>query len=96
MTQGGGTRVVIMRRECEMVRAKREKKFPYVVHIDLDICIGEACGCNRLCTRLFQCPGLIWDKEAGKAKIDEAVCTGCGLCVDICPEGAIIKRATQS
>ena len=94
MTEEGGTNVVIMRRECEMVRAKREKKFPYVVHVDLDICIGEACGCDRVCTRVLQCPGLIWDKQAGKSKIDEAVCTGCGLCVDICPEGAIIKKQT--
>jgi indolepyruvate ferredoxin oxidoreductase alpha subunit len=94
MAEVGGAKVVIMRRECEMVRAKREKRFPYVVHVDPDICIGEACGCNRVCTRVFQCPGLIWDREAGKSKIDEAVCTGCGFCVEICPEGAIIKKAT--
>jgi indolepyruvate ferredoxin oxidoreductase alpha subunit len=94
MAEGGGAKVVIMRRECEMVRAKREKRFPYVVHVDPDICIGDACGCNRVCTRVFQCPGLIWNKEEGKSKIDEAVCTGCGLCVEICPEGAIVKKAT--
>jgi indolepyruvate ferredoxin oxidoreductase alpha subunit len=94
MDEEGSARVVIMRRECEMVRAKREKKFPYLVHVDPGTCIGEACGCNTVCTRLFQCPGLIWDKETCKAKIDEAVCTGCGLCVDICPEGAISKVVT--
>ena len=94
MAKAGGAKVVIVRRECEMVRAKREKRFPYVIHVDPDICIGEACGCNRVCTRVFQCPGLIWDKAEGKSKIDEAVCTGCGLCVEICPEGAIVKKAT--
>lgn len=40
------------------------------------------------------CPGLIWDKTTGKSKIDEVICTGCGVCADICPQGAIIKEAT--
>jgi indolepyruvate ferredoxin oxidoreductase alpha subunit len=96
MAEAGGAKVVIMRRECEMVRAKREKRFPYVVSVDPEICIGEACGCNRVCTRVFQCPGLIYDQEVGKAIIDEAVCTGCGLCADICPHGAIIKKVAES
>lgn len=91
MAEGGGASVVIMRRECEMVRAKREKGFPYSVRVDPELCIGEECGCDRVCTRVFQCPGLIWDQGAGKALIDEAVCTGCGLCANICPQGAIIR-----
>ena len=87
-----GAKVVIMRRVCELVRARREKA-PYKVHVDTGKCVGDDCGCKRLCIRLFGCPGLMWDKEAGKAKIDEAICTGCGLCSDICPQGAIIKEA---
>jgi len=93
MAEGDGSKVVVMRHECELLRARREKKRPYQVHVDPDKCIGEACGCDRLCTREFGCPGLIWDKEVGKSKIDESVCSGCGLCVDICPQGAIIKEA---
>ena len=92
ISEGGGVRVIIMRRQCELVRAKKEKP-PYKVYVDPDKCIGEACGCDRLCTRVFLCPGLIWDKKAGKSKIDEVVCTGCGVCVDVCPQGAIIKEA---
>jgi len=92
MAEGGGAKVLIIRRECELVRARKEKKAPYQMRIDTNKCIGEDCGCNRVCTRLFQCPGLAWDKEAGKAKIDEAICAGCGLCADICPQGAIIKE----
>ncbi len=61
--------------------------------IDPDKCLGEDCGCNRLCTRVFRCPGLIWDPVAGKTKIDEVICNECGVCADICPEGAIIKEA---
>ena len=92
MAEGGGAKVIIMRRECELVRGRKEKP-PYKVHVDPDKCIGEACGCDRLCTRVFLCPGLIWDKKTGKSKIDEVICTGCGVCADICPQGAIIKEA---
>jgi indolepyruvate ferredoxin oxidoreductase alpha subunit len=92
MAEEGGTKVVIMRRQCELVRAKKEKA-PYKVHIDVNKCIGEACGCDRLCTRVFLCPGLVWDKKTGKSRIDEVICSGCGVCVDICPQGAIIREA---
>jgi indolepyruvate ferredoxin oxidoreductase alpha subunit len=87
----GNPSVLISRRECILIRAKREKP-PYKVHVNPDQCIGEACGCERFCTRVFKCPGLIWDRNTKKAKIDEAVCSGCGVCVEICPQGAIIRE----
>ena len=96
MQDNDGTKVVIMRHECELLRARREKKNPYKVYIDPERCIGEDCGCNRLCTREFACPGLIWDETIGKSRIDELACKGCGLCVDICPQGAIIREATST
>jgi len=92
MADDGGAKVAIMRRQCELVRAKKEKS-PYKVHVDVEKCIGEDCGCDRLCTRIFLCPGLIWDKKTGKSRIDEVICSGCGVCVDICPQGAIIREA---
>jgi len=79
--------VLILRRTCALVAAKREKRPK--VYVDQEICLGDGCGCNRFCTRVFGCPANIWDKEAGKARIDEAVCVGCGVCVSLCPQGAI-------
>ena len=92
LSEEGGAKVVIMRHECELVRARREIP-PYRVHVDPEICVGATCGCDRLCTRVFLCPGLIWDEKAGRARIDEVICAGCGVCVDICPQRAIIKEA---
>jgi indolepyruvate ferredoxin oxidoreductase alpha subunit len=89
-----GVKVLIMRRKCALLKEKGEKP-PYEVHVDPEKCIGEDCGCNRFCMRSFKCPGLIWDKESSKAKIDEAICTGCGVCVDICPEHAIAREETR-
>ncbi len=88
---GGGPRVLISRRECNLIRARREKPL-YRVWVNPDKCVGEACGCMRFCTRVFRCPGLIWDRDTRKAEIDEAVCSGCGVCVEICSHGAILRE----
>jgi len=89
---GSGVRVLILRRKCALVRMREEGAL-FKVSVDPQRCKGEACGCARFCTRAFKCPGLIWDEEAGKARVDEAVCNGCGVCVDICPEEAIVREA---
>jgi indolepyruvate ferredoxin oxidoreductase alpha subunit len=86
-----GVKVLILKRECALVSAKHQKRL-YQVEVDRELCLGETCGCNRLCTRIFKCPGLMWDKAAGKARIDEAICTGCGVCSEICPASAICKE----
>lgn len=89
-----GIKVVIMRRKCAMVQLKEEKP-PYKVKVDLEKCVGEDCGCDRLCTRVFRCPGLIWDEQAGRSMVDEVICVGCGVCADICPEKAIMKEEAR-
>ncbi len=88
-----GLKVLILRQVCALVRGKRGDTL-YKVQVNQDKCIGEECGCNRLCTRVFKCPGLVWESEAGRTNIDEAICTGCGVCSDICPQSAIIREAS--
>jgi indolepyruvate ferredoxin oxidoreductase alpha subunit len=86
-----GPRVLVLRRKCALVQG-REGGFPFTMAVTKERCLGEACGCGRYCTRIFRCPGLIWDKETQKAGIDEIICVGCGICADICPQGAIIRE----
>lgn len=86
-----GVKVLLLRQECALVRGRRQKAL-YKVHVDQERCIDKDCGCNRLCLRVFKCPGLVLDPATRKARIDEAVCTGCGVCADICPQSAILKE----
>jgi indolepyruvate ferredoxin oxidoreductase alpha subunit len=86
-----GPRVLLLRRKCALVQ-KREGGYPFKMTVDRERCLGEACGCGRYCTRIFRCPGLIWDDEVHKAEIDEVICVGCGICADICPQGAILRE----
>jgi len=82
-----GLKVLILKQECATLAVRKREKAK--VWVDQDLCRGDECGCGRFCSRVWGCPGNIWDYEAGKAKIDEVVCVGCGVCVSLCPAGAI-------
>ena len=86
-----GTKVLILRQACALSPERRGKK-KYEVVVDEARCRGDNCGCNSLCTRIFGCPGLIWDREKKVSHIDDIICAGCGVCADICPAGAIVKK----
>jgi len=91
LEQGKGVQVLILKQMCALSPEKKSRK-PFEMSLDPEVCVGESCGCNRLCTRVFGCPGLVWDKKMKKARIDEVICVGCGVCASICPAGAIQKR----
>ena len=82
-------RVLVFRHKCAVLQTREEGLPDRRVSVNPDLCRGEACGCNRFCSAAFGCPALIWDAQRGKAAIDEVICSRCGLCARICPEGAI-------
>jgi indolepyruvate ferredoxin oxidoreductase alpha subunit len=51
------------------------------------ICGG--CANCRSCLDLFGCPAFYI--ENGLVEIDAALCTGCGVCADFCPNHAIVR-----
>jgi len=85
-----GAKVLVLKQPCAL-SPERKAKRPYEMRVDAALCKGENCGCNRLCTRVFRCPGLIWDEAQGVSQIDEVICVGCGVCSDICPQSAIVR-----
>lgn len=54
--------------------------------IDQEKCID--CG---LCYKEFNCPAIFYDREIKKPFIRIDICTGCGVCMDVCPVKAISK-----
>ncbi len=90
----GSLNVLIMRQICALSPEKKGKKI-FDVKVNEALCLGESCGCNRLCTRIFRCPALIWDRSKKKAVVDEVICAGCGVCYSICPQKAIIRTEAE-
>lgn len=90
MIETKGVNVLVLKQICALSPEKKAKN-KFEMAVDPDLCVGETCGCNRICTRIFACPGLNWDAENNRSKIDEVMCAGCGVCASICPNGAISK-----
>lgn len=89
----GELQVLVFRHKCAVLQTREEGLPARRVFVDPEACIGERCGCNRFCSTAFGCPALIWDEENERAAIDEVICSRCGLCAQLCPEGAI--RVTE-
>lgn len=82
-----GLKVLVLRQMCATLSVRRHGKRK--AWVDPELCRGDDCGCGRFCSKTWGCPGNIWDEKAGKARIDEVVCIGCGVCASLCPAGAI-------
>jgi indolepyruvate ferredoxin oxidoreductase alpha subunit len=78
-----GVAVVIARQPCAMVARISGGKEPGAIVIT-----AECTGC-RHCVDRFECPALVFDEETNRVRIDGMTCTGCGVCVHVCPVGAI-------
>ncbi len=74
--------VIIAQRPCALLKSVK-----YTGHCT----VTEACRKCKLCMKLG-CPAISIDRESGSVCIDTTQCNGCGLCVGVCPFGAIRKE----
>jgi indolepyruvate ferredoxin oxidoreductase alpha subunit len=80
----GGIAVIISRHPCLI--AYREEAIQDRVRVMVtDDCVE----CN-FCIDRFECPALYHDENLGHTAVNQALCSGCGVCVEICPKGAIV------
>ena len=87
----GKVRVAVLRRSCELIRMRKEKRLSYTMWVDHDKCKGEDC---YFCIGQFKCPSFNIDRNTGKVLLGED-CPGCGVCVDICPHRAIFREEVR-
>ena len=74
--------VIIAQRPCALLKS---------VKYTGNCTITEKCRKCKLCMKLG-CPAISVDKASGAVRIDTTQCNGCGLCIGVCPFGAIEKE----
>ena len=84
-----GPAVVISRYPCVLHRARQGDTGEYI-----PVEVSEDCDGCGYCIKHFECPALIYhdDKEGKHVSIDPILCTSCGVCLNVCPKGAFIKK----
>lgn len=61
--------------------------------LPVGICAETCTGCKK-CIVSIGCPAIGFNGEV--AVVDESLCTGCGLCVQVCPFGSIAPACSQA
>ena len=70
--------VIISRRPCALLKYVKHKR---PLTVDTERCVG-----CKLCMKVG-CPAI--SITGGKARIDATLCTGCGVCSQLCKRGAL-------
>ncbi|MFC1883992.1 indolepyruvate ferredoxin oxidoreductase subunit alpha [Thermodesulfobacteriota bacterium] len=81
----GGVAVIIARHPC--VIAYRGEAIPEKKKVT----ITDDCAQCNFCIERFECPALYYDASLGRTNINRQICTDCGLCLQVCPKGAIVE-----
>jgi indolepyruvate ferredoxin oxidoreductase alpha subunit len=83
--------VIITRRECALLPEVRRTYMP--LRVDTAKCVACYTCIRTGCPALRKNPDQVYEKTAKfKSDIDPLLCTGCELCAQVCPTGAILFR----
>ena len=88
-SEAPGVSAIIFKAPCIAIAQKVGWEKPHALAVNTEKCIG-----CRKCINELGCPALsVSTKTNAKGKtlveIDKSLCTGCGLCSQVCPTGAI-------
>jgi indolepyruvate ferredoxin oxidoreductase, alpha subunit len=79
-----GLAVVISRHPCLVDKRMKEAQ-----HERIDVSVSSACDGCSYCIKQFECPAIEYDEAGKRARINQLMCNGCGICVHVCPKKAI-------
>ncbi len=82
-----GPAVVISRYPCVLDKRQADLRGEGAVPI-----ITEECDGCAYCVQQFECPAISLDEDQSRARIDEVLCSGCGVCLHVCPKTSIQPR----
>ncbi len=80
----GGIAVVIAKHPCLMDKTYRGRMKR------LRVRVTDRCKSCHYCIDHFECPALTKTENEKSVTIDYSICTGCGVCVSVCPKKAIV------
>jgi len=83
LSPDGGIAVIIARHPC--VIGLRDQALTET----FEVTVTEECDDCGLCHLRFECPAMKRDPEKKKTWIDPVLCSGCGVCLHICPKDAV-------
>jgi len=73
----------------EAIRLVKAEAVPERIPVEVT---DDCTECN-FCHDRFECPALYKDEGLGRTRVNQALCVQCGVCLQVCPTGAIVRIA---
>ncbi len=85
----GGIAVIVARHPCII-------RYPEVCQTNrIEVEITDQCNGCMYCVDFFECPALRPDEKEEIVEIDRTLCIDCGVCMHVCPRGAIVRTSEK-